>query len=516
MFFASLNHMFHCGAWNTVNRNVVRSYTTVTTRNSSLTVGDGFHPKLRAVINQLDGVAPRFLLKQGEISILSHPEEFYSLLKEKIAGAQKRIFLSSLYIGKAQDELVGCLASALRENSKLKVSILADALRSTREEPERCPATLLAGLVEEFGQHRVDVRMYHTPHLNGINKAVFPRRLNEIWGLQHMKIYGFDHEVILSGANLSQDYFTNRQDRYYVFKSEKLSDYYFKVQSAIGSLSYQLLPSNSKSTFRLYWPSSNKTSEPHLNLERFIIDSTFFLHKVLKESGSESAEPIVTQPNDTVVYPVSQFTPLMKPDQSTEKPAILRLLSLLDSPTTKWTFTAGYFNMHSQLQKRFLSALGQGTIITAAPEANSFYKSGGISYYLPAAYLYNTKKFLESVRDNRRDAQINVYEWQNGIVNTVGGWSYHAKGIWITAPDENEPSITVVGSSNYTKRAYSVDLETNAVIITSDPDLKSKMQAEIEHLQQYTTKIALKDFEKEGRKISPGVVLATKILSPLL
>ena len=31
-----------------------------------------------------------------------------------------------------------------------------------------------------------------------------------------------------------------------------------------------------------------------------------------------------------------------------------------------------------------------------------------------------------------------------GIVNTPGGWSYHAKGLWITAPGEDEPSITVI------------------------------------------------------------------------
>ena len=55
--------------------------------------------------------------------------------------------------------------------------------------------------------------MYHTPLLRGVLKALVPQRYNETLGLQHTKIFVFDDSVILSGANLSSDYFTNRQDR---------------------------------------------------------------------------------------------------------------------------------------------------------------------------------------------------------------------------------------------------------------------------------------------------------------
>ena len=50
------------------------------------------------------------------------------------------------------------------------------------------------------------------------------------------------------------------------------------------------------------------------------------------------------------------------------------------------------------------------------------------------------------------------------------------KGVMDNRPGEDEPSITVIGSSNYTKRAYSCDLESNAIIITKDKDLKMKMK----------------------------------------
>lgn len=41
--------------------------------------------------------------------------------------------------------------------------------------------------------------MFHTPNLTGLKKKLIPRRINEGWGLQHMKLYGIDDEIILSG-----------------------------------------------------------------------------------------------------------------------------------------------------------------------------------------------------------------------------------------------------------------------------------------------------------------------------
>lgn len=470
----------------------------------SAEIADTFHPKLTTIFQQLDAIAPRFVLKQGDITILSAPDEFYTTLKDKISQANKRIFLSSLYIGKTQKELIACLDSALSKNKDLQVYILTDALRGTREAPENiCSASLIVPLVEKFGKHRIDVRMYHTPHLAGFSKSIAPKRFNEAYGLQHMKLYGFDDEIILSGANLSNDYFTDRQDRYYIFTSKLLTNYYYDIHDAIASISYQVLPSTQlKQGFRLSWPTSNKSCEPHMNLQRFISDTSFLLDPLLKQHKLSSFEEFTdTNDFDTIVYPVSQFTPLfpLQNDNSTEKPALLRLLSFLDSPSIRWWFTAGYFNMLPQIQDRLINGKALGSVITASPKANSFYKSPGVSYYLPEAYLLFAKRFLEEVYRVGKSKLITVYEWQNGIVNTKGGWSYHAKGLWVTVPDEEEPSITVIGSSNYTKRAYSHDLESNAIIITKDKRLKAQMKQEINNLMKYALKLELSDFQPKAK-----------------
>ena len=46
------------------------------------------------------------------------------------------------------------------------------------------------------------MRLYHTPNLTGLRKRLVPRRINEGWGLQHMKLYGIDDEIIVSGCEL--------------------------------------------------------------------------------------------------------------------------------------------------------------------------------------------------------------------------------------------------------------------------------------------------------------------------
>ena len=505
---------------------IQRKYTT-NNRQISDEHSNKFHPRLRTIFQQLDCIAPRFTLRHGDIEILDSPTDFYEGLKERIASAQNRIFLSSLYVGKAQTELVECLDKALEKKPSLTVSILTDALRGTREAPENtCSALLMVPLVEKFGKHRVDIRMYHTPHLSGLQKTFTPKRLNETYGLQHMKLYGFDDEIILSGANLSQDYFTDRQDRYYVFRSAKLTDYYWKIHSAIALVSYQVINTNKlKQGFRLTWPTSNKSCEPHMNVQRFLSDTSHMLEPLLTQHELSKWDEFNDQDEfDTIVYPVSQFTPLFhaQNDMLTEKPAVLRLLLFLDLPKIQWWFTAGYFNMLPDILERLVNGKAKGSVITASPKANSFYKSAGVSYYIPEAYLLFAKRFLELVHRMGKDALITVYEWQNGVVNTPGGWLYHAKGLWVTVPDEKEPSITVVGLSNYTKRAYLLDLESNAIIITKDEALKHAMKAEIENLMTHANKLELKDFEKpkdeahahveNERHILMGVQLAVKLL----
>lgn len=34
------------------------------------------------------------------------------------------------------------------------------------------------------------------------------------------------------------------------------------------------------------------------------------------------------------------------------------------------------------------------------------------------------------------------------------GWTYHAKGLWYTLPDQQKPSLTLIGSPNFGKQKF--------------------------------------------------------------
>jgi CDP-diacylglycerol--glycerol-3-phosphate 3-phosphatidyltransferase len=53
-------------------------------------------------------------------------------------------------------------------------------------------------LIEQFSS-QVDFYLFHTPLLHGFLRNIIPTRINESWGVQHMKIYMADNRIIISG-----------------------------------------------------------------------------------------------------------------------------------------------------------------------------------------------------------------------------------------------------------------------------------------------------------------------------
>ncbi|KAF4548115.1 CDP-diacylglycerol--glycerol-3-phosphate 3-phosphatidyltransferase-like protein [Elsinoe fawcettii] len=467
---------------------------------------------LKTLNTDFDKLAPRFDISASQIQIIETPLDFYSTLKDKILHAKRSVFLSTLYIGKEETDFIDTIRQALRRNPQLRVSILTDYLRGTRENPQRSCATLLAELYKEYPK-RVEIYMYHTPNLNGLKKQWLPARINEGWGLQHMKLYGFDDEIMLSGANLSDDYFTNRQDRYHLISSGEVTQYFRRIYNAVCKLSYGMaLKGDQGDEAHLRWDTNNPTPNPITHSEKYIQAATKELAPLVrpfKRSHNPDA--------DTHIYPLFQFSPIMRPDRSTELVAMKLLLGRLATPGfagSSWTFTAGYFNMTPEIRDRLLASNPvQGTVIAASPWANGFYGSKGVSGMLPAAYTHMAKQFLTAVSRLKLSSHIKLKEWRFGTVNEPGGWTYHAKGLWITLPKERDPSITLIGSSNYTKRSYSLDLEANALITTTNPELKKRLGQEQAWLQKNASEVTRTDFERTERRVGLHVRIAMWIVT---
>ncbi|KNC75761.1 hypothetical protein SARC_11719, partial [Sphaeroforma arctica JP610] len=164
---------------------------------------------------------PAFPIAASDIEILHEPSVFAQRLTDGIAGAEKRVVVASLYLGTGAQEKAIVQALETASSNGASVEVLLDGLRGSRGDPSSC--TMLVPLVSnsskpdmsEGSQNKGDVKvcMFRTPDFRGILTRL-PDRFNEVIGLQHMKVYLFDDTVMLSGANLSDWYFVDRQDRY--------------------------------------------------------------------------------------------------------------------------------------------------------------------------------------------------------------------------------------------------------------------------------------------------------------
>lgn len=109
-------------------------------------------------------------------------------------------------------------------------------------------------------------------------------------------------------------------------------------------------------------------------------------------------------------------------------------------------------------------------------------------------------------------------EWRQGTVGEEGGWTYHAKGLWISlnppdTKDKGGVDVSVVGSSNYTKRSYSLDLEAGVAIVTSDEGLKRRLAEERDWLGEHTKQVGMDEFIKAERRVGIRVRVAMWIVS---
>jgi CDP-diacylglycerol--glycerol-3-phosphate 3-phosphatidyltransferase len=316
----------------------------------------------------------------------------------------------------------------------------------------------------------------------------------------------------ISRANLSSDYFTNRQDRYHVFSSREITEYFSKIHNAVSHLSFLVVPDTQlPAGYTLSWPSSNLAPSPLISPQKYIDSSSTVLNNLIQPtSSSQTTSP--DPKTNTTIYPLSQLTPLLTPDTSTELPALTSILHTLSSPTfstSSWTFTAGYFNPDPSLTTLLLSTTSsKNKVITASPYANGFFGSKGVSGLLPAAYTLLSRRFLERVENQKRSKDIVLKEWRRGTVGVGEGWTYHAKGLWVSLDGEEGASVSVVGSSNYTKRSYSLDLEVGAVIVTTDEGLKARLGEERDSLGGFAEEVGMDEFIRTERRVGIRVRVA--------
>uniref|UniRef100_A0A146LH60 CDP-diacylglycerol--glycerol-3-phosphate 3-phosphatidyltransferase n=2 Tax=Lygus hesperus TaxID=30085 RepID=A0A146LH60_LYGHE len=411
--------------------------------------------QLPGCFSWLQSSAPMFPLKGEQVRIIQHPEDFYRTLINGCQTAQNRIMLASLYLGNGslEKDLVETIRNRMCERDKLEVTILLDANRGSRGAVNS--RTVLMPLLQK--SRLCQVSLFHTPSLRGPLKILLPARYNELVGLQHMKLYLFDDSVIISGANLSEDYFTNRQDRYIMIKNcKQLADFYWNLVQNISSVSLAL-DSSDRLSPRSFHPYKS-------NQQQYISDAR---QKIWGFYKSAMDNPIVSQPgDDTWVFPLLELPPLEVHQDSTVTQKLLESCE----EGSHITLSTGYFNLTDQYADTILEASkADYKILMAHPTANGFLKARGLAGGIPGAYTGLALSFLKRVAARKQSDRISMFEYIRP------GWTYHAKGLWYYPPHDDTPVLTLVGSSNYGSRSVRRDLETQMAIVTQNEDLRRRL-----------------------------------------
>lgn len=313
-------------------------------------------------LSWLHNVAPCFPLKGDQIHVINEPNHFYETLLERSATAQKRIVLASLYLGTGQMEtnFVQTLRRSLQQQSSLRVNVLLDFTRGTRGENNS--KTMLLPLVQDFGE-QVQFSLYHTPNLRGMTKRLIPARWNELLGLQHMKVYLFDDAVLISGANLSNDYFTNRQDRYILIEDKPLADFYAEFISRVQEFSLSV-NKNSEVGLHSNWqilPYEGTKDEYIRTAKKSITD---FMQQVYQRQQKVCTE---TKDADSWIFPLVEMGQIgIHHDSVVTK----RLLSncIQDS---RLKLATGYFNLTQEYMDTLThKCLAKCSILMAHPNVS--------------------------------------------------------------------------------------------------------------------------------------------------
>ena len=193
-------------------------------------------------------------------------------------------------------------------------------------------------------------------------------------------------------ANLSHDYFTNRQDRYIEFKNHPaLADYWHSLLRTVGSYSFRALATDTSTAhppLNIIWPTSNPCPS-FLDTPASIPELKAHAHESFNALTSEwAARPIerLASPlppstpysalsHDTSLRPLLQMG-TFDVTQETDLviPSIFRMAnSLATAPggaktTVDWT--SGYFSVQERYKELVLAAKANVQLVAASPEVS--------------------------------------------------------------------------------------------------------------------------------------------------
>eukprot|EP01061_Rhynchopus_euleeides_P009069 TRINITY_DN18224_c0_g1_i1.p1 TRINITY_DN18224_c0_g1~~TRINITY_DN18224_c0_g1_i1.p1 ORF type:complete len:517 (+),score=157.97 TRINITY_DN18224_c0_g1_i1:57-1607(+) len=449
---------------------------------------------VRGMLRAVTSDAPCFAVDSGNVQILHTPDEFYRSILKRLRSATERIVIAALYLGVTEKcrSIADAIDHAMSDNEQLTATILVDYGRGLRYENGVSVMTLLTPLVEKYGAHRVKVSMFMVPLCGAIFRHA-PATIREIAGVQHVKGFVVDDDTLLTGANLNDDYFTTRQDRYVWVRSQaNLAKWTAQFVETLAAMSYICRPSAGGDVV--------PTFPEGMSHPIFSGPSPSPVHEFSQDLSSKVLQLLQYRESsdvlgDTFVCPLTQLAAVGVWHESDNLDLMVRA-----APASTLTLSSAYPNFHASLMHALHdSCCSDVQLLSPAEDANGFFGAKWPKALVPPSY----SKLLGDFADGMK-RQVSIHLWSNP------GCTYHVKGLWV-------PHMTLIGSSNYGYRSRYLDAELSFVIVTASTALADDFSHERDEVLRRATSKSSEELREHHTFIdSMFLKVITNVLYPFL
>jgi len=410
----------------------------------------------KSLIDRVKTKPSCFPVSESAVEVLTAdgPTGFHRKLRQMIRSASRRISLGSLYLGTGQleVELLEDIRFALRRSPNLQVQIVLDHSRARRNTPNGTSVSFTHSLLREYPS-QVALYLHRMPQFRGM-ATWLPSPLNECLAVCHFKALTADDATILTGANLSDEYFHCRQARYLLVRDSAFVEMTDAFVTLAAQHSHRILPA------------TNGRAQ-QLDCE---LDPRGLGDAVLRCVSRFESPP---QGHTTYLVPVFQHPEL---GMQQERDLLCEMLAWPDGDLVITTPYPNFPSAYVDAIKARLGNSGPAQTMVIAPSGNchGFSTGRGPKALVPGIYRNREQDLVERVRHDASSAaepgtlELRHYERP--------GWVFHSKGVWFTTPDA---CATVIGSSSFGERSVLRDFDMSCLLVTNDPGLRQDLLSEV-------------------------------------
>jgi CDP-diacylglycerol--serine O-phosphatidyltransferase len=403
------------------------------------------------------------VISSSDIEIFSEPKQYKQQLLSLIANAQRRIYITSLYVqdDDAGREILHALYKAKETTPTLDINIFVDYHRGQRG---------LIGEKESLGNRALYLELAEQYDQKVAIYGIAVKR-KELFGVLHLKGMVFDDELFYTGASINDVYMHQgnryRLDRYYQIDSAALSNRFCQYlrNTFVDSNLAPLLNEHDL-------PTPIQQKQNILALKALLKKSTYPMCSVRSEKHSGVIDNPIT------------ITPLIGFGRRRNQLNKVVRQTIKNSQKKLIIFTP-YFNLPPVLAKDVINALKRGvniTLVVGDKTANDFYIADESAFstigIVPYIYEMLLKRFVKRYQNFIDKGLLNIYLWKHDDN------SFHLKGI---ISDERYHLLT---GSNLNPRAWALDLENGLLLDDPSHGLMAKVNPEVDAIMENTHKIS--------------------------